>query len=331
MASGSPASCRLRRRITISGRGRAHTMVIPSSLVRLGRLRRTSSVAYASALLTDSTMADGRPLRSVSPAQRVAGGPFPAGASAPRCASPSSLPGGESVLSPSCARSGWALCGFLSSRVLFPVVFLSPSLVAAAVGAFPRPAMVARWAFSGSRFAGASASVAFGVAGSLGCCSSSACPGWVCSASCGASGPSVAVGCAAGCDRSVRSALASWPGLSVFRSAGRSPGALAARSAACVRSVLPAVGGCLVVLPSGPCPSGVSSCLSFRGFGSGSWGSVGLGLGLGLPVVVFVPPGLRARGFAGPVAHRFSVASSGPWGAWLLAAAVAPAPSLFGS
>ena len=208
-----------------------------------------------------------------------------------------------------------ALAVFLSSRASSPVASPAPSLVLAAAAAFPAPAGVLRWAFSGSRRPGFVARVAGAVASAL-----PAAP----------SVPLVSVGCAGGADAAVRFARAACPGLSVFRVAGPGRGALAARSAACVRSVLPVGGGCLVACPASPCPAGVAPRRAFRGRGSGSWGSVGLALGLGLPVVLFVPPGASLAAWAGPLARRFALAASGPWGAWAVAAAVPPPPSLFG-
>ena len=228
----------------------------------------------------------------------------------------------EECSSPAASVPGGCSQAFSSSRVLFPMSsspFLSPAAVAGlvhpAVAACPLPAGVSRWAFSGSRSVGLWSRVAGGVARRL-----------------RAAGPAaaVSVGCASGCDQAVRSVLGGWAGLAVFQAAGSSAGALAGRSAACVRSVLPAAGGCLLAFPAGPCPAGVRAGRSFRGCGSGSWGSVGLALGLGLPVVVYVPAGVAMSGFAGPLGGRLSVVASGPWGAWLVAAGVLPPLLLFG-
>jgi len=75
--------------------------------------------------------------------------------------------------------------------------------------------------------------------------------------------------------------------------------ALARRSAACVRSVAAGSRGLLVVLPSGACPRGVAPSASFRGGGSGSWGSAALAAGLGRRVVVWLPAGVVAPAWAG--------------------------------
>lgn len=93
------------------------------------------------------------------------------------------------------------------------------------------------------------------------------------------------VGDARGFDALVRAAC---PSARVFspRFAGR--GGLAARSAELVRWVaLGGEGSVLFVAVSSPCPAGVQPSRSFRGFGSGSWGSAALAVGLGLRVVLF--------------------------------------------
>jgi hypothetical protein len=101
----------------------------------------------------------------------------------------------------------------------------------------------------------------------------------------------VFVGCADGVDAVVRSSF-SPASLSVFSvsksEASRLGGsAFAARSARLVQSVAESH-GVLVACPLGACPDGVEPSRSFRGFGSGSWGSVALAVGLGCPVLVIV-------------------------------------------
>lgn len=128
----------------------------------------------------------------------------------------------------------------------------------------------------------------------------------------------VAVGCATGVDQLVRAAF---PQARVFRAVGAHPGALAARSAQLVRQ-LAAAGGCLLVFPSGPCPAAVRVSSSFRGHGSGSWGSCALALGLGIPVFVCaMVPVVTWQAWAGPLATCFGlVAVPGPQECWLVAA-----------
>ena len=144
------------------------------------------------------------------------------------------------------------------------------------------------------------------------------------------SSASVRVGCARGVDALVRS---TFPSAAVFR-AGIGRGALAARSARLVRAGGSA-GALLVAFPSSSiAPRGCVVGRSFRGGGSGSWGSVALALGHGFPVLVWCPnlvssptpplPGLSMvwsspRGFPCPGSWWFSAGS-----------AVAPAPTLFG-
>lgn len=114
-----------------------------------------------------------------------------------------------------------------------------------------------------------------------------------------ASGCRVSVGCARGVDLLVRSAFGSSSSLLVFSASsprfaggGGVVAALARRSAACVRSVAAGSAGLLVVAPSGACPSGVRPSRSFRGGGSGSWGSAALAVGLGRRVLLFSPVGV---------------------------------------
>lgn len=99
----------------------------------------------------------------------------------------------------------------------------------------------------------------------------------------------VRVGCARGVDAAVRGAF---PSASVFSVAASEvsrlgAAAFAARSAALVQSVAGSR-GVLVAFPLGACPSEVAPSRSFRGCGSGSWGSVALALGLGCPVLLVV-------------------------------------------
>lgn len=164
--------------------------------------------------------------------------------------------------------------------------------LASFVGSFPCVA------FSGSRVAGSSAvascrsflPVLGGFAGAVG------------------------VGCACGVDASVRSAF---PSASVFRVAAPvSRAAFAARSARLVQWCVSS-GGLLVAFPLGACPAGVAPSASFRGCGSGSWGSVALAVGLGCSVLVVVPAGA----FPAPpaLASRFRLVGSAPCGGslWL--------------
>lgn len=136
-------------------------------------------------------------------------------------------------------------------------------------------------------------------------------------------GVRVAVGCARGVDSAVRGALAGSPSLLCFSAS--SPrfaragvrGALALRSAACVRSVAPGRLGLLVCLPSGACPPGVAPGRRFCGRGSGSWGSAALAVGLGRRVAVWLP-----RGVCPPAWSGFSWSALG--GGWWLCRPLPP-------
>ena len=130
----------------------------------------------------------------------------------------------------------------------------------------------------------------------------------------------VGVGCASGVDSLVRSAF---PSASVFRvQPPLSRAAFAARSARLVRWVS-ASSGLLVVFPVGAAPARLAPSVSFRGFGSGSWGSAALALGLGVPVLVVLPASVCPVGSAFPapsaVAARFSFVGVAPCGGslWL--------------
>ncbi len=102
---------------------------------------------------------------------------------------------------------------------------------------------------------------------------------------------SVGVGCASGVDSLVRSAF---PSASVFRVSSFLVGGRVARASFALRSSalvhwVASGGGLLVAFPVGVAPVGLVPSASFRGFGSGSWGSVALALGLGVSVLVVLP------------------------------------------
>ena len=135
---------------------------------------------------------------------------------------------------------------------------------------------------------------------------------------------SVGVGCACGVDSLVRSAF---PAAQVFRvQPPISRRAFALRSARLVRWVA-ASSGLLVVFPSTACPAGVVPSGSFRGFGSGSWGSAAFAVGLGVPVLLFVPASLTSASsvqcgsaFPAPpaLAWQFRHLGSASGGSWWL-------------
>jgi len=130
---------------------------------------------------------------------------------------------------------------------------------------------------------------------------------------------SVGVGCASGVDSLVRSAFPSAVVFSVssFLVGGRvSRASFALRSSALVQWVA-ASSGLLVVFPSAVCPAGVFPSASFRGFGSGSWGSAALAVGLGVPVLLFVPASLGSAFPAPPaLACHFRLVGSVSGGSW---------------
>jgi hypothetical protein len=136
---------------------------------------------------------------------------------------------------------------------------------------------------------------------------------------------SVGVGCALGVDSVIRSAFAS---ALVFRVSSFLVGGRVARASFALRSSalvhwVASGGGLLVAFPVGVAPVGLAPCVSFRGFGSGSWGSVALALGLGVSVLVVLPVSVCAVGGAFPapvaVSARFSCVGVAPCGGslWL--------------
>jgi hypothetical protein len=187
----------------------------------------------------------------------------------------------------------------MPAQAFILVVFIMVSL-ASFVYSFPCVA------FSGSRLSGSSAA-----------------------ASCRAFLPSVAsfagsvgVGCASGIDSLIRAAF---PSASVFSVSSFLVGGRVARASFALRSAAlvawcAARGGLLVAFPCAAAPVQLRPCVSFAGFGSGTWGSVALALGLGVPVLVVVPCALGAA-FPAPaaVACRFVFAGVAPCGGslWL--------------
>jgi hypothetical protein len=111
----------------------------------------------------------------------------------------------------------------------------------------------------------------------------------------------VVVGCADGADLAVRRAFVG-DRLCLFSVAsgrfGVGRAAFARRSVAIVEAV--ALGGLLVVVPGSISPPpGVVPSLSFRGGGSGSWGSAALALGTGRRVLLWLPVGAVPPVWAG--------------------------------
>lgn len=112
----------------------------------------------------------------------------------------------------------------------------------------------------------------------------------------------IAVGCAAGLDKIVRSAC---PAAMVFSVKQQPqnipyPARLARRSVAMVAHVAATSQPLIIGFPVGPCPAGLvpspSSSACFSGKGSGTWASLAYAVGLGLPVVVFGCSSLPAWG-----------------------------------
>jgi hypothetical protein len=139
---------------------------------------------------------------------------------------------------------------------------------------------------------------------------------------------SVGVGCALGVDSLVRSAFpyCSVFSVSSFLVGGRvSRASFALRSSALV-SWCASGSGLLVAFPLGACPSGVRVSSSFRGCGSGSWGSVALALGLGCSVLVVSPASVSSAWF-GALGSRFRCVGSAPCGGLVWVASPVPFPA----
>jgi len=103
-----------------------------------------------------------------------------------------------------------------------------------------------------------------------------------------AAGQQVAVGCAAGADLAVRSAVPSAQVFSVAAASSRQ--AFALRSIQLVQAVAASTRPALIAFPTKPCalslfPSAQSG-KCFAGYGSGTWASVALAVGMGVPVFV---------------------------------------------
>ena len=147
-------------------------------------------------------------------------------------------------------------------------------------------------------------------------------------------GVRVSVGCARGVDSAVSSWFRSSASLLLFSVAsgrfGSGRSAFARRSSRCVLSVASGSRGLLVALPSSPVPPAVvaPSC-SFRGGGSGTWGSVAFALGRGRRVLLWLPSGVRHPLWVGVSwSSAGSLGSTGCW--WLGVPTPAPAQlSLF--
>lgn len=127
----------------------------------------------------------------------------------------------------------------------------------------------------------------------------------------------VSVGCANGADAAIRKAFEKppkrvpWSGfpvadssnqLTIFRvSSGKygvGKGAFVRRSIAIVESI--PVGGLLVVVPGTNTPPAiVAPSQSFRGGGSGSWGSAAFALGTGRQVLLWLPSGTKPPTWSG--------------------------------
>jgi len=144
---------------------------------------------------------------------------------------------------------------------------------------------------------------------------------------------SVGVGCACGVDSVVRSAF---PSAVVFRVSSFLVGGRVTRASFALRSSAlvswcASRSGLLVAFPLGACPSGVAVSSSFRGCGSGTWGSVALALGLrqaqpsslGCSVLVVSPAGVGSAWF-GSLASSFCCVGSAPCGGLLWVASPKP-------
>lgn len=130
----------------------------------------------------------------------------------------------------------------------------------------------------------------------------------------------VAVGCARGVDQAVRG---HFPSAVVFQvQPPLCPAAFAQRSARLVCWV--GASGLLVAFPAGAAPPALRPSACFRGFGSGTWGSVALALGLGCSVLVVLAASVCPVGsaFVAPavIASLFRFVGRAPCGGSLWAA-----------
>lgn len=135
----------------------------------------------------------------------------------------------------------------------------------------------------------------------------------------------VGVGCASGIDSLVRSAFPSASVFSVqqFAVGGRVCRASFARRSSALVQWCASHSGLLVAFPLGACPSGVRASTSFRGCGSGTWGSVALAVGLGASVLVVSPASVGSAWF-GSLASHFRPVGVAPCGGVLWLSVPAP-------
>jgi hypothetical protein len=166
-----------------------------------------------------------------------------------------------------------------------------------------------------SSFVGSFACVGFSGSRSSGSAAAVSCSAFL-SAVGSSIGGTVGVGCALGIDSLVR---CRFPSASVFRvQPPVSRASFALRSARLVHWVA-SQSGLLVAFPQGSAPVQLSPSVSFRGFGSGTWGSVALALGLGLAVLVVLPSSVASFPAPASVASRFVWVGVAPCGGslWL--------------
>lgn len=96
----------------------------------------------------------------------------------------------------------------------------------------------------------------------------------------------VGVGCASGIDQLIRSVFPSATVFSVQQPISRA--SFAKRSQRLLLWGF-ARSGLLIAFPSGPASPHLCPSRSFKGYGSGSWGSVAFAIGWGLPVLLVLP------------------------------------------
>ena len=128
---------------------------------------------------------------------------------------------------------------------------------------------------------------------------------------------SIGVGCAKGIDGLVRN---QFPFATVFKvQPPINRRAFAVRSTRLVHW-LASSNSLLVAFPSTVCPSAIVPSTSFKGYGSGTWGTIALSIGMGLSVLVFIHNSLGGKLPApNSMGSYFSILNSSFNGNWWLA------------
>lgn len=127
---------------------------------------------------------------------------------------------------------------------------------------------------------------------------------------------SIGVGCAKGIDGLVRNQFSFATVIKVQPPINRR--AFAVRSTKLVHW-LASLNSLLVAFPSTVSPSAIVPSTSFKGYGSGTWGTIALSIGMGLPVLLFIHNSLGSNlPVPNSLGSHFTFHSSSFNGSWWL-------------